>query len=488
MYLILISLISANISYDCELVSGNNDYTVSLFYDKACENCDHLISFLEEIDSRLERNEKNITIRYKNCDTCNCKSDSIVKFPTIKITQRGNELMRIDGKREFNEILEAIIKSSGFDRVIFTKNIKAHPGHVVKLKERDFFSGFSGPWIILFYGKLTDKKRELVFKIAQEYTNILNVGEIDGNTSPVLVRRFSLGYLPSIVALYDGLIVGYNAQDTIEDLKGFVEYLIKPSFESLTLDELEKMEAPNGLKHPIFIVFYKNVNIANEYYRGIAHEYKFRSTIYKSNDENLLKKSNINLDDADLKLVLYKNKMYHVSPYDATKNNKILEWIWHSHYPLVTRLNNDDFYAIMHGLKPVILLLTHSEDFVEEFEKASEKNHNGMPFSDFIFSTIDVSKYPLFIPSLVPNIKVPWIVIYNPVTQLFYTESMKVTKEKVGPVVDKLIEKYNSEKLSRYPFKRFPLKKIMMVVVLIGCGLYFIKHKMMDRRLKLVEI
>lgn len=487
MLIFLFQIMKANISYDCDL-NSINDFTISLFYDKNCENCDHIISFLEELDSRLERNQKNATIRYKNCDVCSCTAEEKSHLPTIKINKMGNELAKIDGNKEFKEILNVIIKNSGYDQSIFWKNIKTNPGHVVKLKERDFFSGFSGPWIILFYGRLTDMKRDLIFKIAKDYSKTLNVGEIDGNSSPILVRRFSLGYLPSIVALYDGLIVGYNAKDTYDDLKGFVDELIKPSFESISLSEIENLSLFDTLKNPIFIVLYKDINIANEYYRGIAHEYKFRSKIYKSNDEALMKKLNIDFIDSDLKLVLYKNKMFHLSPFDATKNDKILEWIWHSHYPLVTRINNDDFYAIMHGLKPVILLLTHSEDFVDEFEKASEKNHNGMPFSDFIFSTIDVTKYPLFIPSLIPNLKVPWIVIYNPVSKLFFTESMKVSKNSVDKIVDILIRKYNEEKLAIYTGKSYDYKIIGLIIFLVGCGLYFVQRRIFKKRLKLVEI
>lgn len=487
MFLLFINLIRTNISYECVLPSVTY-FTISLFYDKNCENCDYLISFLEELDSRLERNQKNVLIRYKNCDVCDCKDDNLKQLPLVKLSKLGNDLAIIDAKRDFGSIVNVLVQKSGFDKSIFTKSIKTNSGNVVKLKDRDFFSGFSGPWLILFYGSLTDIKRDLIFKIAKEYKNRLDVGEISGNSSPILVRRFSLGYLPAIVALYDGLIVEYNGMDTIEDLRNFVDKLIKPSFEPMTLEKIEILEKSDSIPDPIFIIFYEDINIANEYYRAISHEYKFRSKIYKSNDENLMKKVNINLNDADLKVILYKNKIFHHSPYDATKNNKILEWIWHSHYPMVTKLDNEAYYAIMHGLKPVILLLTHSEDFVEEFEKVSELNHNGMPFSDFIFTTIDVIKYPLFISSLVPKIKVPWIVIYNPVSRLFYTDYMKISKKNVGDIVDSLILKYNTEKLSTYPLKKAFYKRMLLFGFIISFCIYIVKRLVYRNRVKLIEI
>ncbi|KAM0673314.1 hypothetical protein GVAV_003282 [Gurleya vavrai] len=483
MFLTYFIFIRSEILNQCEAFQGK-DLSITLYTRNKCGPCDRIKPFIEEIDSRLERNGKEVKIRMVNCSECNCGIDNIKVVPELIITNDNVETARLTGFKEFGDIIEFLMRNTGIERNIFAKRIKSNPGNVVKLKENDFFTGFDGPWLVLFYNTKSDMKRELIKEIANEYESKLNIGEIDGNLVPNLMQRFGMSQLPALLALYNGLMVGYNNEDNLNEIREFVDELIRPSFTNLNFEEFEKIKNEN--QHPIFIIFYKDLNVANEYFKDLAHEYKFKARIYKSDDTKILQAANINLDNKDLSISVFKNKIFHECPYDVIDKEKMLEWIWNAHYPDVTRINNTNFYGIMHGLKPSIILLTKEEELLEEFENASRNIHKGMPFADQLFATIDVEVYSLFIPKLLPGIKIPYLVILDPSKEFFYTQKMDLKKENINEIVMEMVDKFSNNKLSRYPIKHSYYKIILLVSFAIGC-LYLGSKAFMVKRYTIEE-
>lgn len=485
MFLILLGMISCEILEQCSILS-DKDLTLTLFTRNKCGPCDRIKPFIEEIDSRLERNGKEVKIRMVNCSDCDCTSEKIKVVPELIVNNDGVETARLTGFQEFGQIIEFLVANTGLERLMLSKRIKTNPGSVVKLKEKDFFTGFDGPWLVLFYDTKSDVKRELIREIADEYTSKLNVGEIDGNTSKMLLQRFSIPRLPALIALYNGLLVGYNKEDQIDELRDFTDELIRPSFETIDIKQFENMHDNNVISSPIFIVFYKDLGTANEYFKSVAHEYKFKTRLYKSDDKALIEKAGVDIVNKDLTIVAYRHKTFHECPFDANEKDKIYEWIWHSHYPNVTKMNNDNYFGIMHGLKPIVLLLTKDEELLNEFEQTSESMHRGMPFTDQLFASIDVETYTLFIPRLLPGIKVPYIVIYDPKAEKFYTQKMKLTKESLQESVETMIEGFSENKLFIYPYQHSWLHMFIFVSGIIALMVIFMK-KLVRKKLKVTQ-
>ncbi|KAM0688519.1 hypothetical protein COBT_000217 [Conglomerata obtusa] len=478
MYFYLLSLLRSEIVDQCEAFT-DKELSITLFTRDKCGPCDRIKPFVEEIDSRLERNGKNIKIRMVNCSQCNCQTENIKVVPELIVNNDNVEVNRLTGFKEFGEIIDFLIKNTGIERKIFAKRIKSNPGSVVKLKENDFYTGFDGPWLVLFYNSKSDIKRDIIKEIADEYTSKLNIGEINGNIEPALLQRFNLTKLPALLALYNGLMMGYNGEDSLDEIREFVDELIRPSFENIDIEQFKKLNDDVLSKYPIFIVFYKELGLANEYFKTVAHEYKFKTRIYKSSDLDLIKHAQIKLENKDLTLVAYKNGLFHECPYDVVEKEKIFEWIWHSHYPYVTQINNNNFYGIMHGLKPAVILLTKNELMLSEFEQTSESMHKGMPFTDQLFAAIDVDAYSLFIPSLLPGISIPYIVILDPTNDKFYTHKMKLTSLNLQENIEIMIEKYNNGKLSIYPYKHGWFKIFFLILGIFG--FFYICKKQFNR-------
>lgn len=481
----ILSQVFAELFITCDLPK-DYEFVITLFHVNDCAPCDNVMPILEEIDSRLERNNKKVAIRYTNCSTCECAAERNEIFPIIKIHQNDIELAKIADYLSFTEISNKIVETTGFDKHMFVKRIKTNPGHVVKLNERDFYSGFDGPWIILFYNKTSDSKRELIYRVAPDYKSKLNVGEINGNHSDVLLDRFGITFLPTVIALYDGLIVSYSGKDNINEFREFIDELIRPSFPNITLDEFNKLKKMTHPSDPIFIVFYSDLGVVNENFRSIAHEYKFRANIYKSNDPGLIELAKVNLNEDVFVVTVFKHSMFHVATREIAQSNKIFEWIWHSHYPSVTRVNNDNFYAIMHGLKPAMILISKNEELVPEFELASEFLHRGEPYAEQIFASVDVESYPLFVPKLIPKISIPSIVIHNPVDQKFYVRKVKLTKQNLREAVETMIELYNTGKLLVYPYKTNYYKYALFMLGLLG-AIYLLNSKIKQKKYTIIE-
>lgn len=109
-----------------------------------------------------------------------------------------------------------------------------------------------------------------------------------------------------------------------------------------------------------------------------------------------------------------------------------------------------------------------------------------MPFAEQIFAALDVNVYSLFVPTLLPKIKIPSIVLFNPQTQQFFTLNQKINSNNLQQIVETMIEKYNRNALPEYPFKHHYFKYCILIVV-ICFVVYFIKRSFLKQKLKLIQ-
>ncbi len=81
-----------------------------------------------------------------------------------------------------------------------------------------------------------------------------------------------------------GTAVGYSNAMDVEELSKFVEQLHSPSFESITYKQLRNTAKTLKNGEPIYLVLYKNYEIASHYFNDMAQQFKFKAKIFKSND------------------------------------------------------------------------------------------------------------------------------------------------------------------------------------------------------------
>src|SRR5699024_9846395 len=134
-------------------------------------------------------------------------------------------------------------------------------------------------------------------------------------------------------------------------------------------------------------------------------------------------------DEEKVILKAYKNGIFHTCPHKLDDLKLIGEWIFFTHYPHLTRITNENFYPIFHGLKPVVLLLSKGEYLNIQLEKFSTLYHGNMPYTDYLFAALDINQFPLFIPSLLPKMKDPALVFFLPDRHYFYHKEMSLTEE-----------------------------------------------------------
>lgn len=457
----------------CELQSGNN-LTLTKFYSDNCDHCTKIAPHFNEIKDKIVENNLNMKINNVNCQTCDCSALDITAIPTMILSKGKEEIARHRGYTEYNGIVKFLTDNLEISEKVFDKSIK-NTGKVIQLYERDFYSGFKGPWMILFYSKKKDKLRGIFNDLAINYYDRLNIGEISESNSVNLIHRFNIQSFPAIITIYNGILAGYNGKQNIEDLSKFVDKLIKPSFSELTLKKFDKL-IEDEPKVPKFVVFYNNLGLANSFYRKAAHEYKLRTEIYKTSDYEMFQRASIypkkineeGTDDEKVILTVYKDNVFHKCPVSLSDPHEIAQWLFHSHFPHVTKITNDNFYTIFHGLKPAVILLTQNDEYVDLLEQSGEKLNDGLPFNEQVLGVLDVSEFSMFLPSLLPGFKSPGIIVYDPRRQLFFTKKVSFNEKNFHTDLLSLINDYFADRLRPYP-DRSSWKKYLIVGALIGC-------------------
>lgn len=205
-------------------------------------------------------------------------------------------------------------------------------------------------------------------------------------------------------------------------------------------------------------MFYRDLALVNRHFKQIAHEYKLRTKIYKTNDESLFNMADIYPETGDVKdekkavLAVYKNGSFYKYPYELNDESSLTFWIFHSHFPHLSRITNDNFQAIFHGIQAVLLLVTRGNQYLAEFEKIAKDMNEGIPFMHLNYAAIDVDEYSLFVPSLLPNIDIPSMVIFDPTRSLFFHRKINFKEDFKGDII-RMIDEFKMDKLPIYPHK-----------------------------------
>lgn len=483
MFLLHVLRLYAKVYEQCELPK-HDGYILTKFYKPRCPYSLKVKDIVDEIDRKLERSESNVVLRYVDCTVCDCDEDEIITVPTLAIHKDNVEVARHRGSGTMEEYVDFVVENTDVDVSVFKRSYRNDPGKVTKLSKTDFEKGLDGPWVVLFYEREDKNLNDIFDAIAKNYGKRVNVGKIHSKNAEGLESKYNIQYYPLILGIYNGIVVPYAKELALGPISSFVNELIEPSFQQITLAKFEDIRKHTAAGEPIFIVFYSDLSLANSYFSRLAHEYKFRTRIYKTNDRDLFEKASIwpktdtedgghdVADEDKVILTVYKHGIFHRCPYKLADTNEVSAWIFFSHFPHITRITNDNFYAVFHGFKPTVLLIARNEEYVDDLERISAKYHSGMPFTNFIFSTIDVDLFPLFLPSLLPKLKHPAIVIFDPVKQLFYHKRFRIDSKTLEEKVIGLLRDYGNGRVELYPPRsRSVLKYIVVLAGVIGVAM-----------------
>lgn len=478
----ILNVIIAEIFEQCTLPSYDG-LVLTKYYRDTCPHCQRITPLIKEIDERLERHDISLKVRNVECSKCNCGQDKIDAVPTIVLTRDGEKLGEFKGFREYDYIVNFINKYAGIDKKYMEIRIKNVPGKVIKLKEKDFYSGFEGPWLILFYKDKNDPRREMLKEVGDIFKEKLNVGEISSSESKDIAFRYQITEYPVFKALYNGIETEYYGKNMLPSLVDFVDELLAPTFDEITNERFDKIKDNTKKGDPIFVVFYSDLYLANSYFKTPAHEFKFKIKIYKTNDNNLFEKAGIhpkqkngdkNVRDNDaVVLTVYRNGIFHRSDIDLSKTEEIYDWLFHAHYPHVTKLSDMNFQSLFFGIKPIVLFVTHGENLVDKFESLSLERHLGLPFAQHIYVVVDLINYGSFAKVFFGGHKQPSILIYDPIKKKFYSENIILKDNDFIEKAHKIIRKFDEGKLREYKSNIGTIFRIVIIVLCIILGLSF---------------
>ncbi|EPR79740.1 Thioredoxin [Spraguea lophii 42_110] len=475
MFLFLFSLV---FSTDICPLPDIQGYNLTKYTRPDCPYCEKVTPSLNELEDRIKENGVQLTMLNVDCSKCDCTAYDVISVPTVVLRNGKDEVARIKGSTYMNyeDLVDFLEGHAQIDIKMFNRT-QIIKDQVQILYEKDFYSGFEGPWLILFYKNKKEIAREMMKEMGKIFEGKLNVAEISAENSHNLVHRYNITSYPAILGLYDGLVTGFMDQLELRNLVDFADKLVEPSFKEINLEEFEEI-AKKDEDEPIFVVFYTNISLANSYFKRAAHEYKMKSKIYKSDDKAFFNRAMIHPkeqteennvgEEETIVLTVYKDKIFHRCPSSLSDPNGIAEWLFHSSFPHVSKITNSNFFTVFHGLKPVVLLLSKSDDFLKEYEAAAKKFSVGLPYTDELYATIDVDEFPLFAPNLLPGINIPSIIIFDPGKQVFYHKPTTLNKESLFEYLFKTLEDYREGRLDVYPSRIKYERYIIIVLVLVA--------------------
>lgn len=437
---------------------------INKYYLEDCGACKRIAPVVEEIKSKLEK--ANTGIKYREIECTECECEGITTFPTIEITRDKEVTSKTTGFKDYGILSQWLAENLSLGLDIFKNHIEHEEGIVKSLIARDFLSGFDGQWLILFYDNPRDKYREHFKRLAITFKDRLNIGEVSIHEAASVTSRYNINEYPYVMGLNHGTAVPFAGEQSLAGLTKFADRLYRPNFESLTYAKLRQLSKTLRSGEPVFIVLYRNYELASHYFNDLAQQFKFKANMYKSDDPAMFEAAGIHPHDFSdfgsakpdhnsmVHLVVYKNATFYPAMIPLDNGGDIVQWIFHTHFAHVTSINNENFYTIFHGIKPVMILLTSDELFVQEFDRVSADRHLGAPYTQLVFATLDVSEYPLFKKQVLPLLKTPAIAFYDPVNVRWYHETKSLTRDNFKSTALAMIDHYFAKKLPPYPPKK----------------------------------
>lgn len=433
---------------------------LSKYYLESCAACKRLNPVLEEIMDRANKAHINMSFREVECTDCEC--EGITNFPTLEITEDKLPKGRTVGYKNYEDLTKWIKDALILDPQTFAGHIEHSQGQVKELVSRDFLSGFDGQWLVLFYKDPKDERRGLFKELSKKFRNKISVAEVSDKESGNVTARYNITEYPFIMAINHGTSVPYTGVADLPSLGEFADKLHRPAFENISYSDLKEKTRHFRNGESVYVVLYKNFEMASFYFNELAQQFKFKTVIYRSNDPAMFSAAGHHPKDIGdfeedpdhnkmVYLSVFKNSSFFISPAALDDSHGVVEWIFHTHFPHVTNINNDNFYTVFHGIKPVMLLLTHSEILLEDLSRLSTNWHLGTPSANLIFATLDTIEYPLFKQHVLNDVKEPAILFYDPVTSVWYHKDVRLSKENFSKAAMDMIDSYFAKKLPKYP-------------------------------------
>lgn len=447
---------------DEKCTSLTDGIVLSKYYLETCAACKRLNPILDEIKSQANKAQLNIKFREVECTACEC--EGITNFPTMEITQDKESKGKTVGYKDYENLAKWIKETLSLDKEIFADHMDHREGVVKQLVARDFLTGFDGQWLVLFYDNEKDIRRSLFKELAKIFKGKVSIAEVSKNESMNVTARYNIAEYPLIMGINQGTPVPFAGKVDLGNLSQFVEKLYTPAFQEITYQELRDKSKSFLNGEPVYVVLYKNYEMASFYFNELAQQFKFKTQIYRSSDPAMFAAAGYHPKDLTdftenpdhnqmVYFTLFKNSAFFLSPEKLDHTQDIIAWIFHTHFPHVTNINNENFYTVFHGIKPVVVLLTKSDILVSSFNKLSASWNLGTASSNLIFTTLDSIEYPLFKKKILNGIKEPAVVFYDPVVSKWYYQSAKLTNENLNKTVMGMIDLYFNGKLPPYPTK-----------------------------------
>lgn len=412
--------------------------TITKYYRKDCKHCQSIAPKIEEVISAIEKTGTQVTGAMIDTETCHEESKDIESIPAVVVARDGKQLLKFTGDRSYEDITKMVAQATGIHPSAFSGH-KTDFTEIIQLTKDDFLSGFTGPWVIYFEDSYSKPVETILLETYRTFGGEIKVAKYVGADKEIVAGRYYIYDFPGILIMYDGILMRYNGDMTLAAFHAFCERLVAPGFKEITPEELQRIDAPT------FVVFYSDVVLANRTFRRIAHDLKMNAQTYKMK---------IDTPDGEniLKLAVFKNgsKFY----YDGNINDEgaVREWLFHTHFPNLSKLSMDNFYSIFHGLKPVISIITDGGNTKEiaKFESIAFEHNRGSSSSPYVFVFIDKKEYPKFTEANFGVLRgKPLIVFFDPEKQMFYGEKIK-PHEKIEAYFQRQVKQFEKNELRKY--------------------------------------
>jgi thioredoxin domain-containing protein 5 len=461
MLIYFICSIFSKVDSHCDI---QTDGTVFLEYYKEHDTDHQLMEpHLHMLDAFAHENDINLKIQKVDCNSCICPD--IKNTPTFKIMKDNKVLDSFTGYSEYSDLLQFVAKNLS----IYLKKKNS----LVDLKERDFYSTFEEPWLVLFY-KEENKNIELLLKHVREiFENTIKIGRIDEKESKNILGRYNINVFPVIMGIHSDLSVPFLEDLTINNILNFANRLVEPSLQKIQKKDLTNIISKD---ESFYLVLFKDEVLADNLFFKYAHSFKFKIKMYKSEDKALFDQVGIPDNDQDkVKLTIYKNGRFHIFDKDIFDDNLVVDWIFHTHFANVTKVSDSTFHSVFNGMKPVFLLITTNDKLLEEFNEFARHVHYGLPFINMLFASINLNEYMLFTQALLPKIEIPTFVVYSPHDKKFYHNKIILRSENFKIQATDTLKLYESGKMKPYirkSFEYFTLFLWVSVILLVCVSIY----------------